>query len=210
MANGEGLFTVWVATRNEGKKEELRALFASGPFALAFPEELEDVEETGSSYVENATLKARALAMARGVWALADDSGLEVEALGGAPGVRSARYAGEGATDAQNRKKLLDEMRRRPPAYRKARFVCVMALASPEGEVFTAEGECAGRIGTEERGDGGFGYDKILWFPDLGKTMAEMSDAEKNRISHRSKAAEKLGRLVRTLAAEGRIPLAKS
>ena len=100
-------------------------------------------------------------------------------------------------------------MRRRPPAYRKARFVCVMALIAPDGEtVQLSEGECPGRIYTEERGDGGFGYDPIFWFPDLGKTMAELGDAEKNRISHRAKAAEKLLRSVRTLAAQGRIPLA--
>jgi len=200
---------VLVATTNAGKKAELAALFEKGPIELVFPESLNSVEESGATYAENAALKAKALATERGAYALADDSGLEVEALSGAPGVRSARYAGEAATDQQNRKKLLEEMRRRPPAYRKARFVCAMVLVSPAGETLqTSEGECSGRINTEERGEGGFGYDPIFWFPDLGKTMAEISDAEKNRISHRAKAAEKLLRSVRTLAAQGRIPLA--
>lgn len=208
MTSSAPKLKVLVATTNGGKKAELAALFAHSQIELVFPELLALVEETGETYADNAVLKARTLANARGCWALADDSGLEVEALSGAPGVHSARYAGEAATDAQNRKKLLEEMRRRPPAYRKARFVCVMALCAPDGEVVLAEGECQGRIYTEERGEGGFGYDPIFWFPDLGKTMAELTDAEKNRISHRAKAAEKLLRSVRTLGAQGRIPLA--
>ena len=199
---------VFVATTNAGKKAELAALFAGSPLDLAFPDALPAVEETGATYLENAVLKARALATARGIFALADDSGLEVEALGGVPGVRSARYAGEDATDVLNRKKLLHEMRRHPAAYRKARFVCAMVLASPDGEVHSVEGECPGRIGTEERGASGFGYDSIFWLPDFQKTMAEMDDVTKNRISHRGKAAEKLIRLVWTLTAQGRIPLA--
>lgn len=200
---------VLVATTNNGKKLELAALFANSQIELVFPESIAPVSEDGDSYADNAVQKARTLASARACWVLADDSGLEVEALSGAPGVHSSRYAGELATDAENRKKLLEAMRRRPPAYRKARFVCAMVLCAPDGEVvLEVEGECPGRISTEERGDGGFGYDPIFWFPDLGKTMAEITEAEKNRISHRAKAAEKLLRSVRTLSAQGRIPLA--
>lgn len=190
---------VVLATTNGGKIEELESLFAGSPLELVRVASLPAVEETGKTYAENAALKAKAAAAATGQWALADDSGLEVEALGGRPGLESARYAGPGGTDAQRREKLLKEMRGKAPAYRKARFVCVMALASPDGQVHFAEGECLGRIAPAERGTGGFGYDPILWLPDFGKTMAELDLSEKNRISHRARAAEKMIRLARAL-----------
>jgi XTP/dITP diphosphohydrolase len=187
---------VLLATRNPGKQAEMRALFAGSPIELSTREDLPEVEESGNTYAENATFKARAAAAFRGSWALADDTGLEVEALGGAPGVRSARYA---PTDEERRARLLRELRGRPPAYRKARFVCVMALASPDGVVHLAEGECAGRIAASEKGGGGFGYDPVFWLPDLGRTYAELSEEEKNQISHRARAAEKMIRIARGL-----------
>jgi XTP/dITP diphosphohydrolase len=195
----ENKLRVVLATTNPGKQEEIRALLAGGPLEILTAPDLPPVEESGATYAENATRKALSAAAHTGSWALADDSGLEVDALGGRPGVESARFSGPGATDASNRAKLLKELRGRPPAYRKARFVCVMALAGPDGTVRLAEGECPGRIGTEERGAGGFGYDPLFLLLELGKTMAELGAAEKNRVSHRAKAAEKLLRIVRVL-----------
>jgi XTP/dITP diphosphohydrolase len=190
---------VVLATTNPGKVAELRALFADSPLDLVTVEGLPPVDEPGPTYADNAARKARLVAERTRAWALADDSGLEVESLGGRPGVHSARYAGEGATDAQNRERLLKELKGRPAAYRKARFVCAMALASPEGVVHVAEGECPGRIAPAPRGENGFGYDPIFWLPDLGKTMAELPAGEKNLISHRAKAAEKMRRIARSL-----------
>jgi XTP/dITP diphosphohydrolase len=190
---------VVLATTNRGKQRELRALFAGAPVELLLPEALPPVDEPGQTYAENAAHKARAAVRHTGSWALADDSGLEVEALGGRPGIHSARYAGVGADDAANRRKLLDELRERPPALRQARFVCVMALASPEGALHLVEGECRGRIALSEKGENGFGYDSLFFLPELGKHMAELADAEKNRLSHRARAAEKMIRVMRAL-----------
>lgn len=178
---------VVVATRNEGKLAELRALL--GPrVAVRTAAELgvELPEETGATFVENAILKARAVADATGAIAIADDSGLEVEALGGRPGVYSARYAGEDATDAGNRRKLLDALEGVPPDQRQARFVCAIAIVDGD-EVVTTAGHCAGAIGFQEKGTGGFGYDSVFVLPD-GRTMAELPASEKNRISHRALA----------------------
>jgi len=191
---------VVLATANAGKQAELRALLAAAPVELEVVDSLPSCEETGSTYAENATLKARQAAAHTGGWALADDSGLEVESLAGRPGVQSARYGGDGASDADRRKLLLKELKGRPPAYRKAKFVCVMALASPDGTVHLAQGECPGRIASEERGEGGFGYDPIFLFPDLRRTLAELSIAEKNRISHRARAAQKMVAILRSVA----------
>lgn len=178
-----------IATRNRHKLEEIRAIFAFNHLkissALDYPD-IPDVEETGSTFEENALLKARALTAATGHWAMADDSGLEVDALDGAPGVYSARFAGEPVSYAANNEKLLRLLSGNPN--RRARFRTVLALASPQGEAFTVEGCCPGRIIEEQRGREGFGYDP-LFVPD-GETLtfAEMSADHKNQISHRARA----------------------
>lgn len=178
-----------IATRNRHKLDEIRAIFAFKHLeissALDVPH-VPDVEETGATFEENAMLKARALAAATGQWALGDDSGLEVDALDGAPGVYSARFAGEPANYAANNEKLLRLLN--GVTHRRARFRTVLALASPTGECYTVEGRCEGRIIEELRGGQGFGYDP-LFIPD-GETLtfAEMPPEKKNRISHRARA----------------------
>ena len=183
---------VLVATGNRGKQQEYRALLAPLGAALKFPQEMGvtlHVEESGATYAQNAALKAKAWAEATGALVLADDSGLEVEALGGAPGLYSARYAPfPHATDADRRRYLLANLEGKPRPWQ-ARFVCVIAVATPEGVLHFAEGHCEGEIIPEERGEHGFGYDPIFWLPELGLTMAELSPEEKNRRSHRARAA---------------------
>ena len=152
------------------------------------------VEEGADSYAANAAAKASAVAAATGLPALADDSGLEVDALAGAPGVRSARYA---ATDAARVAKLLDALRGVPAAARGARFRCVVALAWPDGHVDTAEGTCEGRIAGAAEGTNGFGYDPVFVSDDLGRTLAAASAAEKARVSHRARAVAALGARLR-------------
>jgi XTP/dITP diphosphohydrolase len=183
---------ILIATTNPGKQREFRALYAAAHLDLVFPRDIGlslEVEEDGATYRENAGKKARAFAQAAGMLALADDSGLEVEALGGAPGVRSSRYAGEGADDECRRAYLLEKLRDVPPP-RKARFVCVIALATPQDAVRYAEGECPGEITLAERGSNGFGYDPVFRLAGRDVTMAELGPAEKNQISHRARAAQ--------------------
>jgi XTP/dITP diphosphohydrolase len=194
-----------VASGNAGKLAELRALLAAlplrvlglGDFApVAFPEE-------GDDYAANAAAKARAAAGALGRPALADDSGLEVEGLGGAPGPRSARYGGPGLADAERSALLLRELAARAGASRRARFVCVAALALPGGELRSARGSCAGRIARAPRGASGFGYDPIFepsepGFSD-GRTLAELGEEAKARISHRARAVAALLPAIREL-----------
>jgi len=185
-----------IATQNLGKQREFRVLLA-GVVAqtgahLLVPGEVGpalDVEESGHTYAENARLKALALAHVAGVPALGDDSGLEVAALGGAPGLYSARFAGPGATDADRRKKLLHELSQ-VPTPRLARFVCALAVALPNGELRMFEGECRGEIALEESGQGGFGYDPLFYIPDYGATMAALPPEVKNTISHRARAVQ--------------------
>ena len=148
-----------------------------------------EVEEVGETLEENAALKARTYARHSGLWALADDSGLEVEALDGAPGVRSKRFAGEGASDADLVRELLRRLDGTPWERRAARFRSVIAIASPEGRMHLCQGACDGVIGLQPQGAGGFGYDPVFYIPELGCTMAELSLEEKNRISHRAAAA---------------------
>ncbi len=181
-------------TRNAGKVLEIRQALAELPFEVSgIPDEgLADVEETGVTFSENAILKARYYAQHTGEFCLADDSGLEVDALGGAPGVYSARYSGEGATDAANNRKLLLALQDVPPEKRTARFRSVLALAGPDGSLLLADGTCEGVILTEPKGDGGFGYDPLFWMPDQQKTLAEMTVQEKNAISHRGNALKVL------------------
>jgi XTP/dITP diphosphohydrolase len=154
-----------------------------------------DVEESGDSFEENALLKARALTASSGCWALADDSGLEVDALGGAPGIRSARFAGDNASDGDNVTRLLDLLRAVPPP-RRSRFRCVLALAGPDGQSLTADGTLEGEIARQPQGDGGFGYDPVFFLSHLNRTVAELGLEEKQKISHRARAA---GNLLRRL-----------
>ena len=179
------------ATRNQHKVEEIRALLQELPitfFSLtdfpAFPEVIED----GTTCQENAIKKAREVAVGTGHWALADDTGLEVEALDGRPGVYAARYAGEHATYADNCKKLLEELYDTPVGLREARFLTVMALASPEGQIKVVEGELSGQITQKFYGSNGFGYDPVFYVPKVNKTLAEMTLGEKNTLSHRGQA----------------------
>ena len=180
-----------LATRNAGKIREIAAILA--PLGLeirpvAEYSDVPDVEETGATFDQNARLKALAVAAATGAWALADDSGIEVDALGGRPGVRSARYAGEPSDDAANNRKLIEELRGVMPERRTARYRAVIAVADPASVLCTAAGTCEGIIQDEPRGEGGFGYDPHFLLPDRGLTMAELPAEEKNRISHRGKA----------------------
>lgn len=182
---------VVLATDNPGKVAELRAILAGTGLELVPGEGvggLPDVEEFGESFEENAIAKARAACLYTGLAAMADDSGLEVDALGGAPGVRSARYAGETQSDAANVAKLLLELDGVPGSGRGARFVCVAAYVDPAGRTLTARGICKGRIIEQPRGGGGFGYDPVFVCEGHERTMAELPAGEKNAISHRGLA----------------------
>lgn len=161
-------------------------------------EKVPDVEEDGRSFTENGLKKARFYSELFGKIAVADDSGLEVDVLGGRPGIHSARYAGVDASDQENRKKLLKELEDVPVSKRGARFRCVIAMVAPDGREILTEGSCRGRIGFREIGKNGFGYDSLFVLPQYGKTMAQLSLKEKNRISHRGKALRKLKKVLKT------------
>jgi len=190
-----------LATTSQKKLIELRSIFAGLPLTLITLREAgvdTDVEETGATFRENAVLKAVQYAQVTGLPSLADDSGLEIDALGGEPGVRSARYAGPDATDADRIALVLARlgaMPDLPAARRTARFRCVMALAEPQGLIDTVDGACEGLIADAPRGSNGFGYDPIFLLPELGRTMAELTPAEKDALSHRGRA----GRAARPL-----------
>lgn len=183
-----------IATNNKGKKSEISAIFKGVPVELCFPADLgidQDVEETGSTYAENAALKAETLCKLTGLLTLADDTGLEVAALDGRPGLHSKRYVPTlGATDADRRAKLLAELTDKPTPWL-ARFVCVVAVAAPDMPTQTFDGEVQGEIITSESGDYGFGYDRIFWIPQAAKTLADLPMPEKNKISHRAVAVKK-------------------
>jgi XTP/dITP diphosphohydrolase len=180
-----------VATTNEGKLRELEAILEGLPVRTvrlgAFPEAPE-VAEDGETFAENAAKKALAYARFSGLLTVAEDSGLCVEALGGRPGVLSARYAGGDRRPQALCGRLLEELAEVPASERGAAFHCVVALARPEGVVFTVEGRCEGRITTAMRGSGGFGYDPVFLYEPLGRTFAELSPEEKNEVSHRARA----------------------
>jgi XTP/dITP diphosphohydrolase len=177
-----------LATNNQGKIEELRHILGTIADIVGMAEfGAVAAEETGHTFEENATLKAEAVARQTGLPALADDSGLEVDALGGAPGVYSARFAGPEADDAANRSLLLQGMQPYQTGYRGARFVCSIAFARPGQDTITVRGTCEGNVGLQEIGTNGFGYDSLFVLPD-GRTMAQLDADEKNRISHRAKA----------------------
>ncbi|NOY92236.1 MAG: XTP/dITP diphosphatase [Deltaproteobacteria bacterium] len=198
-----------VATRNRGKLAELTALFADIPelrlLCLADLAPLPEVVEDGETFLANAQKKAREMAIASGLPTLADDSGLMVDALDGAPGVYSARFTGEHATDAENNAELLRRLAGVPLESRAARFRCVLALATPDGAVGPhTRGECEGRIVFEPRGDAGFGYDPLFEVVSLGRTMAQLTSAEKHALSHRGAAARAMCEpLVDWLARDG-------
>lgn len=183
-----------LATRNAGKENEFRALLAADPVELVSLEEAggTEVEETGHSFAENARLKARAAAEATRLPALADDSGLEIARLGGAPGIHSTRFAGPGTTPQERLQIIIERVRPLPEAQRAARFFCALALALPGGKVYEFEGFCQGVVVLDPRGSNGFGYDPIFYLPDQGRTMAELDAATKNRVSHRARAVKGL------------------
>ena len=184
--------SIAIASRNEGKLREIAQICADWPVRWITihdrPDDWPHVEETGSSYQENAALKARAVAAFTDSAAIADDSGIEVDALGGAPGPRSARYSGEDASEERNLAALLSALKGVPAGGRTARYRCVVALALPGGEELSAEGVCEGMLTTKPRGAGGFGYDPIFVPAGWDVTMAELPPEEKDRISHRGRA----------------------
>lgn len=186
-----------IASRNTHKLREIGRICADWPVEWLTVENHDgpwpDVEETGSTYLENALLKARAGAAALGEPALADDSGIEVDALGGRPGPRSARFAGEDATDQHNLDELIRALKGVPGSGRTARYRCLAVLAFPDARVLQAEGICEGTLVGKPRGSGGFGYDPIFVPEGWDRTMAELADEEKDRISHRGRAFRALG-----------------
>jgi XTP/dITP diphosphohydrolase len=193
---------VIVATQNRGKVIEIKKVIKGLGFQILSLNDFSGVpqlEEDGKSFLENALKKARFYSRYFGRLTLADDSGLEVDVLKGRPGVYSARYAGEGGSTQENNRKLLKEMEAIPLSKRGARFKCVLALVSPEGKEVVVEGSCRGRIGFKEVGKKGFGYDPLFVLPSYGKTMAQLSVEEKNRISHRGKALKKLRKIIEGL-----------
>ncbi len=184
---------VILATRNKGKTKEFRSLFnkeIKNLFSLCELPSVPDIIEDGKTYSENALKKARTVCKLANKIALADDSGLEVNALGLRPGIFSSRYAGAGANDKDNIRKLLSELDGNPD--RRARFVCSLVLVFPDGREVIAEGTCEGIILKEARGKRGFGYDPVFFLPERDKTMAELTAEEKNQISHRARAAKAL------------------
>ena len=187
--------SILIATRNPGKAKEIARILEDSGWSFSSLQEFESVEtpeEEGKTYSENAILKARFYAEATGMHALADDSGLEVEALAGAPGVFSARYAGENASDPERRKLLLSELARADEKDRRARFVSVVAIASPDGTILNlSEGISEGIITSVPRGTGGFGYDPVFVPDGYDQTFAELAESVKNIISHRARALMK-------------------
>ena len=195
-------YKLLLATNNEAKVREYRNLLQKLPFELVTLAELgmtTIVNEVGESLEENARLKATVLVAKSQLLALADDSGLEVDALGGEPGRLSARYAGEKASDRDRISYLLARLKGVPWQRRFARFRCVIAIATPDGKVELCSGECRGVITFEPRGEQGFGYDPIFYLPELGKTMAELPLEIKNQVSHRGQAARKVPQVLKRL-----------
>jgi len=190
-----------VATHNKGKISEYADILGNGRIDFVTLSDvgiIEDVPETGTTFRENAIIKATAYARQTGLLTLADDSGLEVEALGGRPGVLTARYGGAGLSVAERYTLLLQEMMEVPDPLRAARFCCVIALAAPDGSVLgTSEGLCPGKIAWEPSGEAGFGYDPIFYFPEYGLTMAQLHPQKKHSISHRGRAVEAIAPLLR-------------
>lgn len=187
--------TIIIATHNKGKAKEFKSLFKEYGYAIKtlhdYPE-IDEVPETGDTFDENALQKASAISEELGTIVLADDSGLEVDALNGQPGIYSARYSGEHGNDQKNNEKLLKELENIKEEDRTANFHCSLALVGPGKEPLFVEGNIEGRILFEPQGENGFGYDPLFYIPTLKKSMAELSNEEKNKISHRAKAIENL------------------
>lgn len=204
------LSPIVLATRNPGKLREIKQVLGDLPVSVISLDELKHIDEPaeeGTSFAENARTKALYYARATGLWCLADDSGLEVNVLGGAPGVRSARYAADAcdanadrqAIDAANNSKLLEQLKDVPDKERTARFVCHLALADPNRILIETFDTIEGRIGREPQGHNGFGYDPLFFVPELGCTTAKLPPEEKNRISHRGKAVMHFASLLKNL-----------
>ena len=184
-----------LATRNPHKQQELQNLLGDLAIKILDLGDFEgapDIEEDGNTCHDNAMKKARGIARFTGHWALADDTGLEVEALDGRPGVYAARYAGEDASYEDNCRKLLEEMKEVPADQRVAHFITVMALSDPSGNVEVVEGTLSGRITQQFQGTEGFGYDPVFFVPELGQTLAELPFEKKNEVSHRARACQKI------------------
>ncbi|GIN55954.1 non-canonical purine NTP pyrophosphatase [Lederbergia ruris] len=193
---------VMIATKNRGKAAEFETLFSKYGIkvhTLLDIEDHPDIEETGNTFEENARIKAETLSKELNEMVLADDSGLIVDELGGAPGIYSARYAGEDKDDEANIDKLLHEMKEVPENKRTARFYCALALAIPGEETILVSGKCEGKILTERHGLNGFGYDPVFYATTAGKSMAELTSKEKNQISHRSEALRNLEPIMKNL-----------
>jgi XTP/dITP diphosphohydrolase len=193
--------TLIVATGNAGKLKEIRNLLGDQILlkSLADFPDIPEILEDGDTFEANAIKKAITVARATGIVTLGDDSGLQVDALNGAPGIYSARFAGEEATDSDNNAKLLNLLTSIPHEKRTARFRCVLAMATPDETVHTAEGQCEGFILTEPRGTHGFGYDPLFYLPELNATVAELPVDQKNKISHRGHALQAAAAMIRSL-----------
>jgi XTP/dITP diphosphohydrolase len=191
-----------IATTNPGKLAEVQSYLSALPLRLLSLQDLgsyPEVEEDGRTFEENAEKKARVMARASGLMTLADDSGLEVDALGGAPGIYSARYAGQEADDERNNQKLLAALEATPEAQRTARFVCALALCQPASgnmKIWSVRESCEGRIAFAPAGSDGFGYDPLFFYPPFGKTFGEIDRALKSSVSHRGKALKKIAELL--------------
>lgn len=194
---------ILIATTNQGKIEEIRNLVKGLPavfLSLSEVPDIPEVVEDGTTFEENALKKARTMAQSTGMVTLADDSGLCVDALNGRPGVHSARYAGEDASDEDKYRRILAEMQDVPDSQRSARFECALALVAPDGEERLFRGVCKGLITRAPRGSSGFGYDPIFYFEDAGCTFAEMDRESKNQVSHRGRALRQFAEFLRKLA----------
>ena len=202
------MHTVLLATSNLHKLDEYRAIFSDLSLKLVSLNDIHlavEVEETGSTFAENAELKARTYAQMSHMLTLADDSGLEIDALNGIPGVYSARYLGSETSYKERFRVILERMKDLPPEKRSARFCCVIALADPSGTIRSVEGVVEGAIADRPRGSHGFGYDPIFLLPELGKTFAELGPAYKNRISHRARAARLARKLLEDWPVDSRV-----
>lgn len=195
--------TMIIATKNKGKAREFERLFRPLGFevkTLLDFDEIEDIEETGTTFEENAIIKAEAVSKETGQVVIADDSGLIVDALNGAPGIYSARYAGSDKNDEANIDKVLKELEEVPEEKRTARFYCALAVAFPNSKTITVYGTCEGSILRERRGSNGFGYDPIFFVNELGVSMAELTPEQKSKISHRGNALKNLEEMIHTIA----------
>jgi XTP/dITP diphosphohydrolase len=193
-----------LATGNKNKIKEIKEKFSSsGSLEIFSLEELDiipEIKENASTFAGNALIKAEEICRLTGLTSMADDSGLVIDALNGEPGVYSARYGGNNLSDTEKNELVLSKMEKIPEEKRNARFVCAIAIALPDGRSFTVEGVCRGLINNEPAGNNGFGYDPVFYIPEAGKTMAQLTPEEKNRISHRGRALEKAYEIIKKIA----------